>query len=84
MALVKALTLDWLAANIQRGSAVFSAVGSVNVTFAVPFAQVPKVLLTTQATTAKLFAVTAKSTTGFTVSTTGNVTITVDWLAMSP
>lgn len=85
MAVVKALTLDWLAANIQRGSATFSGVSSVNVTFAIAFAQVPKVVATpTGSYQTKTWAITNKTTTGMTITFNAAVTGSVDWIAMSP
>lgn len=82
--LVKALTLDWLAANVQRGSAVFNNVGLVNVVFAVPFALVPKIVITPGTVSNKPFAAINKTVNGFTLSSNGAVTLSVDWLALSP
>lgn len=84
MTIRSALTLDWLAANIQRGSATFVAVGLVNVTFAIPFAQVPKVVATVGIYTSKTYAVINKTTTGFTITFNGTFTGAVDWIAISP
>lgn len=79
---VKALTLDWFAANVQRGSANFVAVGLVNVTFPIAFAQVPKVTATVGIYTTKTYAVITKTTTGFTITFNGTFTGPVDWIAV--
>jgi len=83
MALVKALTLDWFNANVQRGSAVFVNVALVNVTFPIPFAQAPKVVVTPGVYTGRNWAVTNKTTTGCTITSNGAYTGSIDWIAVS-
>lgn len=84
MAVVKALTLDWLAANIQRGTVTFAGAGSMNVTFSIAFSVVPKIVATVGVYTTKPYAVINKTTTGFTITFNGAFTGPVDWIAMSP
>ena len=84
MAAHYALTLEWLAANIQRGSATFAGVGLVNVTFGTPFSMVPKIVVTPGVYTTKTYAAINKTTTGFTITFNGSFTGSVDWIAMVP
>ncbi len=81
---IYALTTLWLAKNIQRGTAVFSNVTFVDITFAQTFDNIPKITITPQAVTSKIFSTTNKTVTGFRVITNGAVTIGVDWIAITP
>lgn len=84
MAVVSALTTAWFADNVKRGTAVFVAVGFVDVTFMSPFANVPKVTVTPGTFTTKQFAVINKTVNGFRITSNGAVTLGVDWIAVSP
>lgn len=82
MPVVQALTVDWFDANVQRGSAVFVAVGLVDVVFLIPFVNVPRIVLTPGTHTTRTFAAVNKTTTGFRITSNGSVTLSVDWVAV--
>ena len=84
MSLIKALTLDWVAANIQRGTVNFVAVGFKDVTFPVEFAAVPRITVTFGAVINKPIAAINKTTTGFRIISNGAFTGPVDWIAVIP
>jgi len=81
---IAALTTLWLSANVKRGTAVFNGGWFVNVVFMEPFDHVPKVVITPIGATTKIFYVASKSVAGFRIATSGNATIGIDWIAISP
>jgi len=86
MTVRSAITLEWIAANLKRGTVNFVNATEVNVVFAAPFAQVPKVVLTPSDVggSNKNWYVSNKSVNGFTAGTGVATTGSFDWMAMSP
>ena len=82
MALRNVPTIELLNQKRQFGSANLVGATTVNVTFGTNFNVVPKVFVTPQTDVTKRWWVSAKSTTGFTISLTGSDTDTFDWLAI--